>query len=128
MANYRAALDHIARIDTAHGSPNSAGENPWHAALVYVVETAKRALEEGDDGPRPLQVGDILGRKAEGGYDGFCGGEFGRDSFDLKRVEQIGPDWVQVRNEHNQPEFFRGNPAELIEYVLPEHAKTLFGF
>jgi hypothetical protein len=126
--NYRAALDHIARIDTAHGSPNSAGENPWHAALVYAVEVAKRALEQGDGGPRPLQVGDILGRQIEDGYDGFCGGEFGRDSYDLKRVEKIEGDYVVCRNESGRAEFYSGNPGDLVEYVLPENAKTLFGF
>ncbi len=28
---------------------------------------------------------------------GYCGGLFGRDSYDTKRVEAIGVDWVVVR-------------------------------
>ena len=39
-----------------------------------------------------LKVGDIL-------Y-GYCGGWFGRDSFEDKRIEAIGPDWVICRDEN----------------------------
>jgi len=29
---------------------------------------------------------------------GFCGGAFGRDSYDDKRVEAVGVDWVVARS------------------------------
>lgn len=38
----------------------------------------------------PLRVGDVL-------Y-GFCEGYFGRDSYNDKRVEGIGTDWVVARD------------------------------
>jgi hypothetical protein len=60
----------------------------------------------------PLRVGDVL--------VGFCGGAFGSDSFEDKRVEGIGADWVVARNLSNdQPEFAEapwGSPASLVEY------------
>lgn len=46
----------------------------------------------------PFQVGDIL-------Y-GFCDGCFGRDSYDTKRVEAIGDDWVVARGVSNGIPFF----------------------
>ena len=36
-----------------------------------------------------IMVGDIL--------KGFCGGHFGRDSYEDKRVEGVGTDWVVAR-------------------------------
>jgi len=36
-----------------------------------------------------IRVGDIL--------RGFCFGYFGRDSFDDKIVEAMGPDWIVAR-------------------------------
>lgn len=39
-----------------------------------------------------LRVGDPL-------Y-GYCGGWFGRDSYEDKRVEAIGSDWVVARSEY----------------------------
>lgn len=30
---------------------------------------------------------------------GYCGGHFGRDSYERKRVEAIGADWVVAREE-----------------------------
>lgn len=59
------------------------------------------------NGGSPLRVGDML-------Y-GFCGGSFGRDSYDDKRVEAIGADWVVAR-ENDHPLMFAGNPEELTEY------------
>lgn len=66
----------------------------------------------------PLRVGDVLAQGSELGYepDGFCGGMFGRDSYEIKRVEAIGADWVVVRNESGQPEFAAYRPEELIPY------------
>lgn len=31
---------------------------------------------------------------------GYCGGFFGRDDYNDKRVEALGADWVVVRYEH----------------------------
>ncbi len=56
----------------------------------------------------PLRVGDML-------Y-GFCGGYFGRDSYDNKRVEAIGSDWVVVREENGSPNFASCDPEDLCEY------------
>ena len=39
----------------------------------------------------PLRVGDVL--------FGFCGGFFGRDSYQDKRIEAIGADWVVARDD-----------------------------
>lgn len=55
-----------------------------------------------------LRVGDVL-------Y-GFCGGWFGRNSYDDKRVEVIGSDWVVVRTEHGVAEFASVHPERLVEY------------
>jgi hypothetical protein len=52
-----------------------------------------------------LRVGQLL--------KGFCGGCFGRDSYEDKRVEAIGTDWVIVRNSSGEPEFYHGNPEDL---------------
>jgi len=56
----------------------------------------------------PLRVGDVL--------QGFCGGWFGRNSYEDKRVEAIGSDWVVVRDDRNYPLFSEGDPERLIEY------------
>ena len=40
---------------------------------------------------------------------GFCGGAFGRDSYDDKRVEAVGVDWVVVRNEAGYAGFACGD-------------------
>lgn len=34
---------------------------------------------------------------------GFCGGFFGRDSYEDKRVEGIGTDWVVARDDRGVP-------------------------
>lgn len=36
-----------------------------------------------------VEVGDVL--------HGYCGGWFGRDSYDCSRVEAVGPDWLVAR-------------------------------
>lgn len=56
-----------------------------------------------------LEVGDVL-------Y-GFCGGWFGRDSYDDKRVEARGRDWVVCRTEGGGVECATGNVDELVEYT-----------
>lgn len=54
----------------------------------------------------PLRVGDIL-------Y-GFCGGYFGRDSYDDKRVEAIGGDWVVARTERGEIHVCSGRSPECL--------------
>lgn len=57
----------------------------------------------------PMRVGDLL--------DGYCGGYFGRDRYDAKRVEALGGDWVLVRNSvTNKPELALCNPETLLPY------------
>lgn len=64
---------------------------------------------------RSLRVGDLL--------HGYCGGRFGRDyySYQLKRVEAIGADWVVVRLENGEPWCWCCEPGEtpndLLEWV-----------
>lgn len=62
-----------------------------------------------------LRVGDKL-------Y-GFCGGAFGRDSHDDKRVEAIGSDWVVARAIDSYgdcwAEFYSGCPEDLERYKEP---------
>jgi hypothetical protein len=36
--------------------------------------------------------------------DGFCGGEFGRDSYADKRVEAFGDDWIVAREQSEDAE------------------------
>jgi hypothetical protein len=36
---------------------------------------------------------------------GFAGGVFGRDSYQCRRVEAVGYDWLVTRNESGDPEF-----------------------
>ena len=47
-----------------------------------------------------LQIGQML-------Y-GYCGGIFGRDSYDDKRIEALGFDWIVVREEDGTPNFACG--------------------
>lgn len=58
-----------------------------------------------------LRIGDVL-------Y-GYCGGSFGRDSYDDKRVEAIGSDWVVVRTGfygESSAGLYHGDPEDLCEY------------
>lgn len=56
-----------------------------------------------------LRVGDLL-------Y-GYCGGYFGRDSYEPKRVEAIGTDWVVARGENGRPVVAFCSPANLETYL-----------
>lgn len=74
----------------------------------------------------PLRVGDIL-------Y-GFCGGFFGRDSYDDKRIEAVGSDWVVARQENGTPVFGRLPSSTdqsidewLEEYRTPEADRKIRG-
>ena len=59
----------------------------------------------------PLRVGDRL--------FGHCGGYFGRDSFEDKRVEAIGMDWVVARDVEGVPLFASIDPELLRRYRTP---------
>lgn len=48
----------------------------------------------------PLAVGDII--------HGFANGAFGRDSYDCRRIEAVGPDWIVTRDEQGSAEFAAG--------------------
>lgn len=57
-----------------------------------------------------VQVGDTL-------Y-GFCGGAFGRDSYEDKRVEAVGKDWIVCRDNQGQVHF-----ADLSEWTIDQLAE-----
>lgn len=40
--------------------------------------------------PAPLSVGDVI--------HGYAEGAFGRDSYNCRRVEAVGPDWIVTRS------------------------------
>lgn len=44
----------------------------------------------------PFQLGDVI--------HGFCGGVFGRDSYNCRRVEAVGSDWIVTRNDRGEVE------------------------
>jgi hypothetical protein len=49
---------------------------------------------------------------------GFCGGYFGRDCYEDKRIEAIGVDWVVARTLNtNEAVFAACDPERLIEYT-----------
>jgi hypothetical protein len=78
-------------------------------ARVRMLGTLVQAVT--DEQPRPLAVGDVLA--------GFCGGLFGRESYEDKTVEVIGADYVVARTDRaggGIPEFFRGDPSHLISH------------
>ena len=57
-----------------------------------------------------IRIGSIL--------KGFCQGSFGRDSYEDKRVEFIGGDWVVARGvDSGSAVFYAGMPEELEEYI-----------
>lgn len=51
---------------------------------------------------------------------GYCGGHFGRDSYDNKRVEAIGADWLVARDSDGHVYFFEGDTDDLRKYTEPE--------
>lgn len=72
-------------------------------------------------GPQ-LRVGDTL-------Y-GYCGGAFGRDSYEDKTVLHIGHDYVVVRSDilrgaypnytpDTETAVYQGDPNDLVEYTKP---------
>ncbi len=61
----------------------------------------------GSETTRPLEVGDQL--------LGYCGGYFGL-SYQDKRIEALGPDWLVARGENGCVHTFVGDLSDLIEY------------
>lgn len=49
---------------------------------------------------------------------GFCHGAFGRDSYDDKRVEAIGADWVVARESDGVVRVYYGSAEELAETTI----------
>ncbi len=54
---------------------------------------------------------------------GFCNGFFGRDSWDDKIIEGIGPDWVVARNSVGEPCFADFYSRSIMYEYLTEWAK-----
>ena len=42
---------------------------------------------------------------------GFAGGVFGRDSYECRRIEAMGSDWVVTRSDTGTPEFASGSES-----------------
>ena len=57
---------------------------------------------------------------------GYCGGAFGRDSYDCKRVEALGADWVVARTlDSGELAFADCDPETLEEYTVTNwHGQT----
>lgn len=51
----------------------------------------------------------------------YCGGYFGRDSYDDKRIEALGVDWVVARETNGEVVFCSGENIheKLSEYTTP---------
>jgi hypothetical protein len=56
---------------------------------------------------RQWSVGDTI--------HGFANGCFGRDSYDCRVVEAVGPDWLVTRNSNQVAEFISKNDAADID-------------
>lgn len=54
---------------------------------------------------------------------GYCNGYFGRDSYDDKRIEAVGSDWVVVREENGMPNFASFSSTEEMEGFIKEWSK-----
>ena len=53
-----------------------------------------------NNNPAPLAVGDVI--------HGFANGAFGRDSYDCRTIEAVGPDWIVTRNTRGETEHASG--------------------
>lgn len=81
-----------------------AGSSPVSHPHEHIAQLQK------EDGMAKIKVGSVL--------HGFCGGEFGRDSYDCKRVEAVGSDWMVVRTTSGQPDFYVGKTKKLKEHLV----------
>jgi hypothetical protein len=59
---------------------------------------------------QPIRIGTLL--------HGYCGGLFGRDNYNDKRVEAIGADWIVARDVYGQVLFAEVKPEDLLEYTI----------
>lgn len=68
--------------------------------------------------PKSLSVGQML-------Y-GFCGGDFGRDSYSDKRVEAVGADWVVARDDMGRVCFAHGENIhdDLLHHTDPPEIES----
>lgn len=57
---------------------------------------------------------------------GYCGGEFGRDSYETKRVEAVGADWIVCRDRDGVIHFASGETiiADLERYTTKPNDYT----
>lgn len=51
---------------------------------------------------------------------GFCGGAFGRDSYDDKIIIASGENWIVAKNEKGQNEFASFDDIEYMEEEIKE--------
>ena len=53
---------------------------------------------------------------------GFCAGFFGRDSYNTKRIEAVGVDWIVARElkENAKPEFAQFDNRDQMEREVAE--------
>jgi hypothetical protein len=63
-----------------------------------------------------VTCGQVVGLKLGDRLIGYCGGWFGRDSYEDKTVEAIGPDWVIVRDDSGEPWCAFGDLTRLLEF------------
>ena len=65
-----------------------------------------------------LRVGTLL--------EGFCGGAFGRDSYEDKRVEAIGADWVVAREVSSGKIVFYDDTPESLLRLLEAFSEKVY--
>lgn len=51
---------------------------------------------------------------------GYCGGYFGRDSYNDKRVEAVGADWVVAREEDSGHVVLANTTPERLEQYMAD--------
>lgn len=59
---------------------------------------------------------------------GFAAGSFGRDSYDCRRVEAVGADWIVTRNRRGEVEMVSGTDIPTTEEAAsrvdcPDHCE-----
>jgi hypothetical protein len=55
---------------------------------------------------------------------GFCNGYFGRDSYENKRIEAVGVDWVVVRDSDGRSLFANFKSNEEMVNLINEWSKA----
>ena len=68
--------------------------------------------------PDPLTPGDLI--------HGYAYGAFGRDSYDCRRIEAVGPDWIVTRDDTGATEFVSNRRSlELCQQARDEPCKAV---